>query len=226
MRRCCPGPSAWRTQHATAQDVDALLLWQGVREKEGELYHNRADDGFLYFSCGSYSTGPVSLGEDATLVSSLTFSERRHLINLRCVANPAASGKWTLDSSIHTPLARAPTGDSRHDAVPTPPVLTLERELGCWMPSGGAMQIQRAKWGQHSPQVLQASAAGAASSWDPTLAVWQQGEGGMSAWVTLGSATESGQKGLWTAWDHGEPADNALIVQVGALCHTTVNPKS
>ena len=26
---------------------------QGVREMQSELYHNRADDGFIYFPCGS-----------------------------------------------------------------------------------------------------------------------------------------------------------------------------
>merc|ERR1719491_2589881 len=50
---------------------------QGIREvaipietadmggKAETMYHNRADDGFVYFDCGSYTQGPVQLKADA-----------------------------------------------------------------------------------------------------------------------------------------------------------------
>ena len=56
-----------------------------MREKEGGLYHNRADDGFLYFPCGSYCAGPVEIsGNHAKLVASLTFPSYRRLVTLKC----------------------------------------------------------------------------------------------------------------------------------------------
>ena len=74
---------------------------EGEEEKEedggvGEgRYHNRADDGFVYFDCGSYSAGPVQLGKGngrngEEVMGSLAFSSvprRRALVSL-----PVGSG--------------------------------------------------------------------------------------------------------------------------------------
>ena len=56
---------------------------QGVREKEGALYHNRADDGFVYFGCGTYSSGPLSLSsEGVKLTTNLCFPSHRQRVTL------------------------------------------------------------------------------------------------------------------------------------------------
>jgi hypothetical protein len=83
---------------STASSVEEVMrscggAVQGVKEIEftgslfDQMYHNRADDGFVYFDCGSYSAGPTSIpnsdsdGSDGSdengeysLVSNLSFA--------------------------------------------------------------------------------------------------------------------------------------------------------
>lgn len=63
------------------QSVDEVMrscggAVQGIKEMacQKAFYLNRADDGFIYFDCGSYSYGPLLVAEDATPPSTSTSS--------------------------------------------------------------------------------------------------------------------------------------------------------
>ena len=81
------------------------------------------------------------------------------------------------------------------------------------------MQLQRAKWAQNTPQLLQAN-TDSGSAWDPTGADWHSDQG----WVAVASPAKP--RALWSGWDHGEAAAGELIVQVGALGHESRKVKA
>ena len=79
------------------------------------------------------------------------------------------------------------------------------------------MQLQRAKWAQNTPQLIQENTV---SAWDPSCAESHSDQG----WVTVASPAKP--RALWSGWDHGEAAAGELIVQVGVLCHESRKVKA
>ena len=67
-----------RSNDVTSGSVEEVMrscggAVQGVKEIQfpgsifNQMYHNRADDGFVYFDCGSYSVGPTSINTNANV---------------------------------------------------------------------------------------------------------------------------------------------------------------
>ena len=211
---------------------------QGVREMQSELYHNRADDGFIYFPCGSYSTGPVALGAaenaELTFTASLAFAHSKHrqLVTLKCVPQPAGvqGVPWSVAQCTRSGLqregaagAKTAGGVSSSASGHRQTVLRLDGELGCRMPAGGPMQIARAKWEMQSPELLQFHGVG--GGWEVPFP-----ESGLpirphtcpvDGWVALASSAEP-DCGLWGAWDYGPAEQGGVLVQIGAVCPLTV----
>lgn len=200
----------WVQRDGAVFDVEEVMracggAVQGV--KEGALYHNRADDGFLYFPCGSYSAGPASLQAEGELVSSLSFpsSRRRQLVRLeRSTELRRPEEGWQTASTClwRERVENAAAAGPGSDGVK---LLTLERELGCWS-RAGPFQPARVKW---QCQNLQDSA-----EWAADHVCWQD-DG--ATWVT--------QSDAFSAWDFAgvvPPVDpspaGGRLVQVGALC--------
>ena len=201
---------------------------QGVREKEGALYHNRADDGFVYFGCGTYSSGPLSLSsEGVKLTTNLCFPSHRQRVTLECTPPAIAGGLWIVNADRNV-LSREKAADesSSPGRGNGPPRLNLEHEVGCWMAEGGRMQLNRAKWAQQSASmVMPSDVEHQASRCSSTLIGWDvewQGDTGLQAWVAVAHREKETQQ-IWTAWDHAEPK---LVIQVGAVCPVTRKTKA
>ena len=208
---------------------------QGVREMQSELYHNRADDGFIYFPCGSYSTGPVALGDaenaELTFTASLALAHSKHrqLVTLKCVPQPAGvpGAPWSVAQCIRSVLQREGAAGAQTAGVLSSSalgnlrtVLRLDGELGCRMPAGGPMQLQRAKWELQSPELLQFHGVG--DAWEvPFQERGLEDTCPVDGWVAFASSAEA-DSGLWSAWDYGPAGQGGLLVQIGAVCPLTV----
>jgi len=69
-----------RSCGGSVQGIRELCPFNNDKEDNDRPYHNRANDGFIYYDCGSYSSGPVDVkmsdNEKSTIFTSLAFSPR------------------------------------------------------------------------------------------------------------------------------------------------------
>ena len=205
---------AWRGPGAAAVDVAEVMracggAVQGV--EDNGAYHNRADDGFVYFDCGSYSAGPVAAA--GALATCLTFaSGKRQLVVMDVCPDEPLRGASPSALQLQRGAAPATVPDASvaRAADPTdraaPPPLALLGELGCRMASPTQPWIlQRAQWEER-----RADAAAGAGTWGghPADGVeYVEGGGGLWGWVASRDVWASG------AWADGE----ATVLQVGAV---------
>lgn len=131
-------------------------------------YHNRANDGFIYFDCGSYSSGAVNLKNDEkdgvtnysfmTSLSLPSTSRRTVLTASVAVGRPDLSTTIITDQPpMYVSLTRGgdpKNGDVKEDlfqkSLPSAPAnVRWDHEIICRMPSiGQSWMLQRAKWEQ------------------------------------------------------------------------------
>jgi hypothetical protein len=135
---------------------------QGVREvpllasQQGEdigPYLNRANDGFVYFDCGSYSSGPVGIDRPERFLASLSFPSSNSRVVLSA---DLTTGGGVIDHCQFLRLNRAPFSGEVHlqqsDCLVTrldvpPDNFVLEKHTQCRMPSPGQpWMLQRVKW--------------------------------------------------------------------------------
>jgi hypothetical protein len=142
------------------QIVDSSSSSAAAATQDHRLYHNRADDGFIYFDCGSYSQGPVQLKDtnapdpSSTQVGCLTFStmpKSRILFD-------SSSGTWqTLVRGPKSQMLLSdenaclqPTGTHGDDAesVGLDASVAWGKDIVCRMPNNQPWMLQRVKWQQ------------------------------------------------------------------------------
>lgn len=133
---------------------------QGVREIPlvSCLYLNRANDGFVFFDNGSYTHGPVQIGENgavAVMTTSLTLCNKKTRLLLTCTLDAETSSS-TLDSAhvVHRAFGDTESlsftqedfgceiaKDAQYDDI------IWNHQVQCQMSSTGQpWMLQRAKW--------------------------------------------------------------------------------
>ncbi len=136
------------------REVKAIQELCGDSSSSG-LYHNRADDGFIYFDCGSYTQGPVQIPieeEETNEVGSITFStipKSRVLFdcssNISCQILVLGRKKQMLSQAEKQMNAVHPTDEHGigHQGM------IWGKEMICSMPSPNQpWMLQRVKWKQ------------------------------------------------------------------------------
>lgn len=236
-------------QHDLIVDVEEVMrscggAIQGLRENYIKLpgsvemtrYHNRADDGFVFFEDGTYNSGPTSLRNDTNsdssfLVSfSLNNSVRRAMLSFTLETSKTNAGP-TISSLTFDEITRLHSSSShngenhQNDLISHSSLLLVcwENEILCRMPSTTNEQwiLPRAKW-----ETLHYS-----SSAVEELHVEQSSrhcqkccKNGLLGWVdviscqdvqSLTSCTDSWIKG------GGNNDESGIISQVGVACKLT-----
>ena len=141
---------------------------QGVKEIQytgkvfDRMYHNRADDGFVYFDCGSYSAGPTSVNvnsnldeNDVPFVSSLSFSsptkkKSRTIISTSPNCNVSlVKGKSGIDEIIMNTQCEEYYNNDNNDMDMS--TIKWQQEILCTMASPTQpWMLQRAKWQKYN----------------------------------------------------------------------------
>ncbi len=117
------------------------------------LYHNRADDGFIYFDCGSYSQGPVNSPDPVgTQVGCLTFStmpKSRILFDSSGTWQTLVRGpKSQMMLSDENACLQPTHGDDDAESVGLDASVAWGKDIVCRMPNNQPWMLQRVKWQQ------------------------------------------------------------------------------
>lgn len=205
-------------------------------------YHNRADDGFIYFDCGSYSAGPVQLVEGSVveMMSSLAFPsipKRRLLISAKCQVGGTSGGILSLkpidnDDVMAIGLNRVPIRAAEEEEAAesdssvllgTKPGSTIHwhNESVCRMPNTSQPWIlQRAKWECFLSEGKDIDINSEETGEKPSrehLVGWMMIQGSDDDTDTDRKLWKSSGLGfLDTSEDNG-----GVVVQIGALCRVT-----
>ena len=117
--------------------------------------------------------------DKTSLVTSLAFPSHRSLVTVNCKAPPTPDALW----NVHVTRSRLLRSEDAPGLLQGAGAvdLILEHEIGCFMPLGGHMQLQRAKWAQHTGEMLRANAVDGAHTW--------HGSDGLEGWVVVSSPT-------------------------------------
>eukprot|EP00293_Proteomonas_sulcata_P000383 CAMPEP_0184327764 /NCGR_PEP_ID=MMETSP1049-20130417/143263_1 /TAXON_ID=77928 /ORGANISM="Proteomonas sulcata, Strain CCMP704" /LENGTH=224 /DNA_ID=CAMNT_0026650035 /DNA_START=466 /DNA_END=1140 /DNA_ORIENTATION=- len=192
---------------------------QGI--EEGGVYHNRNNDGFIAFDCGSYSAGPSSQADKSRdFMTSLCFSSgQRQLLTI-----PEFPFDGLISADLHGQVLTREPGSSVPDQplIQQTPQLKLESELGCRMPSPNQpWMAQRLKW---EKQLCQ----GSTTNLDESLLLSPSGSSHVVSnkskhligWCVHGvpACTD-----IWTEWDGFA---SSTVIQVGGVCVWTGEAKA
>jgi len=126
---------------------------QGIKEvslidDSTSIYHNRADDGFVFFDCGSYTQGPIQLKSDIEgplpipIMASLSFST----IPKSCVAFDCSVNSW--QAQVRSIGAKSfESSDLEQTQTSQEFEIQWGKETVCRMASASQpWMLQRAKW--------------------------------------------------------------------------------
>ncbi|KAJ1495622.1 hypothetical protein T484DRAFT_1925226 [Baffinella frigidus] len=178
---------------------------QGIKDRG--YYHNRGNDGFTYFQCGSYSAGPPELpagdGAGAGIAASLSFaSGLRQLVELPGGAELPSNAEGVAAWQLRSPRTAEPESTLDEQELS----LALKRELGCAMPGPGLWNNARVQWKSHQLSGDEPPWPLADSPGSCTVLRTEAG-GALQAWVSVDG-------GIWGAW--GQEAGGRSI-QIGAV---------
>ena len=216
-----------RTCGGAVQGIRELELFENKQSHE-RPYHNRANDGFVYFDCGSYSAGAVNLkvGDEASdnfFMTSLTLHKMPLQRTVLTTSISIDSTNTNIDSenSNYVSLTR---GGSREDGesnnhlnqnpqIETPEGITWNDEIICRMPSAGqTWMLQRVKWEQFQECEVQLPTGNNVENND------------VIGWNTL--ITRDNEHLLKYLFNNEQIRDYftkecSVILQMGAACKTT-----
>ena len=204
-----------------------------VGDQQGR-YHNRADDGFVYFDSGSYSAGPVQIadGDAVEFMASLSFGsmvpKRRLIVSASCQVNSAAAGSNMLlkpnnetNFGVLVGLSRVPFRQPNDVGMTELPSvqdlkafagpaceINWQKETICKMASSSQpWTLQRAKWESIVNEEFGEETCGEnPSKGKPTRS-------DLMGWVRLLDGEE-----IVVSSNAGE---EGLAIQIGALCAKT-----
>ena len=162
--------SSWHAPGDSQEDVEEVMrscggAVQGIRDNG--IYCNRADDGFVFFDCGSYSFGTIDFKGDDSDVAAVSASisvgrDARVYIEGDIYEDGAVDGNL----AIRYPRFMASNQDrTMHDnefeveMLHTAPLMEINCQIQCRMPPSlsSAWMLQRAKWeiqGDHGDSVM------------------------------------------------------------------------
>ena len=207
-----------------------------VGDQQGR-YHNRADDGFVYFDSGSYSAGPVQIadGDAVEFMASLSFGSTvpklRLLVSASCRAAFAADGSNiqlkpndATNFGALVALSRVPfrqPDDVNMTELPSVTDLTSfsepayeiswHKETICKMASPSQpWMLQRAKWESFVNEEFNEEAHGEHSS------EGKPARSDLMGWVRLLDGEEIDINVV-----SSNAGEEGLAVQTGALCAKT-----
>lgn len=165
----------WGVADTNFQTVEEVMrscggAVQGIREvpflsTEAETvqgpYLNRANDGFIYFDCGSYSSGPVDLSsQDGAILSSLILPKSPESSESRAVLTASIESTTDTGNSLNamrmSRMFRVPfSGELSFEQENFEMYVTCElpnnivwtKQQMCFMPSRGQpWMVQKLKW--------------------------------------------------------------------------------
>ena len=209
--------------HATvAQEQESL--------SGNERYFNRADDGFIYFDCGSFTQGPIE--DYATLVGSVSFST----IPKCRVAFDNSSSSW--QALVRVPVNAAQNSNDNDEiemnhlfsgSCLESEDLTMKvqwgKEIICRMPSSNQQwMLQRAKWQQSALDT--ANIITDKSTIEP---IELSMKGWMKSWEGKITNSDGGNwRNYWGTSEFDETLldDTSKLIQFGAICENTGEVKS
>lgn len=145
-------PPGGSTTQSTPQSVNEVMrscggAVQGIKEMpcQNEFYLNRADDGFVYFDCGTYSYGPVKTDGKAvvTYMASLAIPKSRIAMKM--------SGDATAKTAMIYPKAtfrrESEFPPEEQEVLDSKPDYAIVRQLQCRMSSPSQpWMMQRVQW--------------------------------------------------------------------------------
>jgi hypothetical protein len=150
---------SWKSPEGTPLDVDEVMrscggAVQGIQDDT--LYLNRADDGFCFFDCGTYSYGPITgyvMDSSDLIVTSFALTTNTRIV-IKTKTNLPLSSKSHM---VQATLARtyrvqnaSSTSWTQHELeVPIimKPSFTIARQMQCRMSSPHqTWMMQRARW--------------------------------------------------------------------------------
>ena len=199
-------------------------------------YHNRADDGFVYFDCGSYTQGPVQMkssdgengDDDVLIMGRVSFAT---LPNSRVVFD-ASSKSWqtlvrtgTIQSTKRVDENANLHSDVDENEVNPEMMIHWGKYIVCRMPSTNQpWMLQRAKWEQ--------STLDENNVLEDKVKI-EPNEVELQGWMTIwDSMTENDGGGDAKAhWDNKELDTFLLngtsrVIQMGAACINTGEVKA
>lgn len=174
---------------------------QGVREIPliSSLYLNRADDGFVFFDCGTYTHGPVTLSDMENLFTTSISLSTRSRVLLSCTLD---TNKKMKVPEIATLLHRVSFGDDGSSLQPEdfdvdvvePHDIYWHHQLQCRVSSPGqSWMLQRAKWEMFGVEE-------ASPDFEPITNV--------QAWSVAQSASDA----------NPDDNTNGVVLTMGAMC--------
>ena len=206
-----------------------------VGDQQGR-YHNRADDGFVYFDSGSYSAGPVQIadGDDVEFMASLSFGstlpKRRLLVSTSCRAAFAAdcpivqiisNGGSNFGTMVglsrvpfrqpeDTDMTELPSVQDLHSFTEPAHEISWHKETICKMASPSQpWMLQRAKWESFANEDFNKGDDGAPSGEE------KPARSDLIGWVRMLGGEEIG------CVSSNAVASEGLAMQIGTLCAKT-----
>jgi hypothetical protein len=158
---------SWQRSDGTILAVDEVMrscggAVQGIQDDT--IYLNRADDGFCFFDCGTYSYGPI-INDDVVsttacsdqLVTSFALPTKLRIVMTMTTTTSRPLLSSSENNMVEAILARtyrvqdaSSTSWTQHDlGVPriAKPTFTIGRQMQCRMPSPKqSWMMQRARW--------------------------------------------------------------------------------
>jgi hypothetical protein len=155
---------SWQRSDGTVLAVDEVMrscggAVQGIQDDS--LYLNRADDGFCFFDCGTYSYGPITYDDVASttdcsgqLITSFALATNARII-VRTTTRPLLSSsesnmfKAILARTYRVQDASSTswTQDDLEVSIIARPKFTIERQVQCRMSSPQqSWMMQRVRW--------------------------------------------------------------------------------
>lgn len=175
---------------------------QGVREIPllSSLYLNRADDGFVFFDCGSYTQGLVTLSatEDNVMTTSLTLSAKSRLLLSNTLNAETKTSKVRTANVLH----RDSFGDDGYSLT--------SKDFACTILESTPSDVA---WNQQ----LQCSMSSPGQPWMLQRVQWESKGNGDNSF----DFEPSGSIQTWTDVQASDATDGALTWTVGVLCPDT-----
>lgn len=196
---------------------DVPLMGKEDSVEEGP-YLNRADDGFTFFDCGSYTQGPVRMEESnaMTFLASLSVPSKPAS---RIVLETEIENQAVIACRVHTRLQRAAFGEDGSSSIEAsnlvveqlkapPHDIAFNQQFQCRMPSESQpWMMQRVQW-----EMFEDTALASPTDADPRT----------RSWATIQDAADFND----LSNNGNSNNSNGWVVCMGAQCSSTGWAKS
>mmetsp|Transcript_15929 Transcript_15929/g.24125 ORF Transcript_15929/g.24125 Transcript_15929/m.24125 type:complete len:271 (-) Transcript_15929:228-1040(-) len=190
---------------------------QGIREipLADQFYLNRADDGFVFYDCGTYSHGPVVL-DPSTSFKFMTSLSMANNFRVLLIGDLGRSENFKSSTVLCLPKATFRTKQNGIDTInltepkviSSAPHYEVDNEIQCRMPSPRQPWIlQRSQWESHEVKHVTGEMTSSCDESDPHVShlSWVEATN-KGECIRMGSAcTSSGQvKEIIRTYENGQ----------------------